>query len=514
MLVQHLAPQHDSVLPELLASHSNVPVTQAADGMRVEPNHVYVIPPNVYMQMHNGALKLTPRPADSSHFMPIDFFFRSLAAHAQSRPIGVVLSGTASDGAVGLRDIKDAGGIVFAQEPNSAKYDGMPRSAIATGVVDRVLPAQDIAAELVRIAHHPLLLHPWPVSTSARSPPLADSQRQRIFALLRATSGVDFTNYKQPTIQRRIQRRMLLHKITTLDGYVKFLEENPSEVTGLYQDILIHVTRFFRDPDSFKAMQTRIFPKIAEYRDLRTPIRIWVPGCSTGEEAYSVTIAMLEFLDERHQAEPPLQVFGTDISNMAVERARAGVYPESIAADVSSERLRRFFTRTDSHYRIGKSVRDLCIFARQDLTRDPPFSKLDLIVCRNVLIYLGLVLQKRLMTVFHYALKPTGFLVLGNAETIGAHADLFSVVDKKARIYAAKPMVIPGSMGPSSARQIQPPHEMTRRPAAQPRALGGVLAETNRILLSRFAPPAVIVDNDLQIVQSRGQTLGSGFLRN
>lgn len=503
VFVQHLAPQHESSLPSLLSQAASMPVVQVNEDMNVEVNHVYVIPPNRQMAVDDGRLVLSPRPEDQSQYTPINYFFRSLAERLESRAIGVILSGTASDGAEGLREIKAAGGIAMAQDPETARYDGMPRAAQATGMVDVVLPPAGLAAELLQIVKHPFAQKPPPVE-----PPnefLAnDKQLERIFGLLRANSGVDFTHYKQPTIQRRLQRRMALQKVASIEHYLRYLQENPAEVGSLYRDILIHVTRFFREAESFEVLASEVFPRILEGRDIDHPVRIWIPGCSTGEEPYSVAISILEQMEQR-SINAQVQIFATDVSDAAIEQARNGTYPLGITEDVSGERLRRFFLRTEGGYRINKIVRDMCVFARQDLTRDPPFSKLDLILCRNVLIYLGLSLQKRLMSVFHYALRPTGFLMLGSAETIGPHAELFSLVDKKHRIYKKKLVDAP---------PLQLQVEFTR-PKLQ-RGVGagelpasgvaGIQQEANRLVMERYAPPGVIVDEDLQIVQFRGQT--------
>src|SRR5262245_30763048 len=506
VLVQHLAPQHESALPTLLSGRTSMPVIQAKEGMRVEPNHVYVIPPNVQMGLRDGALHLVPRPTDRTQYTPIDFFLRSVAEALQERAIAVILSGTASDGTGGIREVKAVGGITIAQRPETAKYDGMPRAAIATGLVDLVRSPAEIAQELVRISTHPLrrLRTVVPRRPGDDIVPPGEEHLEEVFALLRAATGVDFRRYKRPTIQRRLQRRMVLHKLTSIDQYLKLLHETPQEVHSLYQDILIHVTRFFREPESFAAITGTILPKILELQREDQPIRIWVPGCSTGEEAYSIAIVVLEFLADRNAA-VPVQVFATDVSESAIEHARTGSYTEAIAADVSPERLRRFFTRVDSGYRVTKAVRDVCIFARQDLTRDPPFSKLDVILCRNVLIYMGAELQKRLMNVFHYALKPTGCLVLGAAETIGLHSDLFSVADKRHRIYQKK-LVSPSEM--HLPFEYAAPAVPARREAAaiSREEAKSVQGEANRFIQERFAPPGVIVDSNLNILQFRGQT--------
>jgi two-component system CheB/CheR fusion protein len=404
---------------------------------------------------------------------------------------------------VGIKAIKAAGGIALAQRPDTAKFAGMPQAAIATEVIDLVLSPAEIAAEFLRIARHPYLrrIH---APREVEEPPVGDGQLGRVFHLLRRATGVDFTNYKPPTIRRRIQRRMMLHKIGAFDHYLKYLDENPSEVQSLYQDILIHVTRFFREPESFEALKSIVFPKILAQRKTDAPIRIWVPGCSTGEEPYSVAITLVEYLNQQSLSSP-IQIFATDLSEAAIERARAAIYPQGIAADVSTARLRRFFVENGGTYQINKSIRDLCVFARQDLTRDPPFSKLDLIVCRNVLIYLGPVLQKKLMGVFHYSLKPHGFLMLGHAETIGVHADLFSVADKKHRVFARKSVEhSPTVMFP--AEYTGPRPAPGKLPQAEPRDAVSIHSEAARVLLEKYTPPGVIVDDTLKILQFRGTT--------
>jgi two-component system CheB/CheR fusion protein len=503
VVVQHLLPTHSSALPELLAGASNIPAVQVTEGLKIEANHVYVIPPNVHMGIQGGRFHLVPRLRGAQH-MPVDHFLSSLATHAGHRAIGVVLSGTASDGALGLREIKSVGGITIAQDPKTAKHDGMPRAAIATGVVDLVLSPAEIAAELAQISNHPYVGPPAP-RAAAVEPNVPGDQFRRVLTLLRSATGIDFTQYKPPTIRRRLERRMVLHKIPSLTRYVRYLEGNPSEVKNLYEDILIHVTRFFRDPDVFTALAEKVFPRILKDRAPDAPVRFWIPGCSTGEDAYSLAIALLEHLGDE-AGRVPLQIFATDVSDRSIEHARAGVYPDNITTDVSADRLRRYFTRVDGSWRIQKSVRDSCVFARQDVTRDPPFSRLDLILCRNLLIYLNPQLQRKIVGVCHYALKPSGFLVLGSAETIGTQAELFTLVDKKHRIYLRK------------GAPVLPPQEflpLTELPALReprPRRLPKIsttdhaLGDANRLLVDRYAPPGVLIDHDMQILHLRGRS--------
>jgi two-component system CheB/CheR fusion protein len=497
VLVQHLSPHHDSALPAILAPHTSMPVSQVVEGVRIEPNHVYVIPPNVQMALSGLRLHLSPRPEGRTAHTPIDSFFSSLAETARERAIAVILSGTASDGSIGVREVKACGGITFAQAPTSAKFDGMPRAAIATGMVDRILSPAQIGAELGEIAQHPY--------ARPETQALADDQLRRVFDLLRPVSGVDFRHYKQPTIRRRLLRRMALHRINDVTQYIRLLQADPVELRGLFQDLLIHVTRFFREPESFEALAAGVFPKLVADRDPGAPIRVWVCGCATGEEAYSLAIVLTEFL-QRESPDLRVQIFATDVSETAIEHARAGVYPASIAGDVDADRLRRFFTRTDGNYRISKTIRDLCVFARQDLTRDPPFSRLDLVMCRNVLIYMDSVLQRRLMGLFHYALTPDSYLVLGQAESVGTQASLFSMIDKKNRIHRKKSLPGPplsmrmpeDSPGASITPKRQRPEQADGDPRLQ--------SVVSRLILDRYTPAGAVVDAEGHIVQFRGQT--------
>jgi len=504
VFVQHLAPQHESSLAELLAVQSPLPVVTAGDGQRVERNKVYVAPPNHQLTIDGRTLHLAPRPTDRSQFLPIDAFFSSLADSLQDRSIAVILSGTASDGTAGIRAVKGADGITVAQRPDTAKYDGMPRSAIASGLVDLVLSPQEIAAALVEMGRHPYLRPDTATPDAQPAEPAQEELFERILTLLRSGTGVDFRQYKRPTLERRVHRRMVLHRLTKLAQYVRHLEENPGEIQALFQDVLILVTRFFRDPDSFEALATRALPRILDHHQNDDPIRVWIAGCSTGEEAYSVAMLLLEFLGDRSVA-VPVQVFATDVSEHAVEQARNGTYPATIASDVSPGRLRRFFTKVEGGYRISKTVRDLCVFARQDLTRDPPFSKLDLIVCRNVLIYLSASVQQKLMALFHYALKPYGFLLLGSAETIGQHSDLFQIEDKRHRLYAKRPLATTIATLPAEYALPVAPRGAPSGPSPRDDSRS-VQSEATRLIQERYAPPGVIVDADLQIVQFRGHT--------
>ncbi len=496
VLVQHLSPTHESALAEILSRATRMPVKEVRDEPTVEPNHVYVIPPNRCMDIVGGVLKLAPREK-AGNLRVVDHFFRALAEDRQHQAIGVVLSGTASDGTLGLEAIKAEGGITFAQD-DSAQQQGMPHSAIASGCVDLVLPPDAIARELVRIARHPYAVP----EASAREPD-NEPKLDKVLQLLHRATGVDFSQYKFNTLYRRITRRMVLQKLDDLKDYVGFLQRNPVEVEALYSDILISVTSFFRNPEAFEALTTKVFPRLLDKRARHEAVRIWTLGCSTGQESYSVAMAFAEFAESQGST-VPLQFFATDLSQDSIETARAGVYPKDIAQDVSPERLRRFFVEVEGHYRIAKSIRDTCVFSRHNLLADPPFSRLDLVSCRTLLIYLEPVLQQKVVPTLHYALKPSGFLWLGTSETIGGFRHLFEPLDVKQKIYAKKP-------GPHGAHFPLPHGAAARAPfvpvAAPPVGPApGLHREADRLLLNRFAPPSVLVSADLEILQYRGDT--------
>jgi two-component system CheB/CheR fusion protein len=501
VLVQHLAPKHESILSELLSRSTRMPVIEVSDGMEVLPNQVYVIPPNFDMSIIEGVLHLSPLGADRARRMPIDMFLRSLAEDQQGRAIGVILSGTASDGTLGMQSIKAMGGVTFAQDDRSAKYNAMPRSAVAAGNVDFVLPPDLIARELARIAKHVHIFAPEEPSDSADGA-VKNVTLDKIYTLLRNFSRIDFSYYKSGTIKRRITRRMFLRKIENLEAYLQFLRKNRDEVENLFNDVLINVTSFFRDPEAFETLQKTAFPLMLKNKPVNGALRIWVPGCSTGEEAYSLAIALLETLGDR-SANMQIQIFATDISEVIIQKARTGFYPESIAIDMSAERLRRFFQKVDGGYQIGKPVRDVCVFANQDISKDPPFSKLDMISCRNVMIYMGPVLQKRIVPLFHYALNPNGILFLGSSETVGSFGELFNSVDKKYKIYVKKSGETPVHFEFVPRYDIDAEEPRPRQEVAQRVDLQKI---ADQVLLNRFAPPSVVVNDKLDIVQFIGQT--------
>ena len=501
VFVPHLDPQHVSLLSELLQRHTSMPVEEATNGLIVAPNQIYIIPRNTHMSMVNGALMLSPRPRSLTVHMPIDPFLRSLAADQKSKAIGVILSGNASDGTLGMMAIKAAGGITFAQNSDTAKYDSMPRSAIAAGCTDFVLSPKDIAHELARLGQHPYIA-PVKAQVDLDESPGTTGAIGRILGLLRNSTGVDFGYYKPATLRRRILRRMALERIDNLERYLNKLRSDSNERRALYEDILINVTEFFRDPEVFEALKQIVFPKIVPARNNSDPVRVWVPGCSSGEEVYSIAMVLLEYLGDR-SSEVNVQIFGTDISDVALDKARSGVYAPGLVENISPERIRRFFHREDSNYAIQKRIREMCVFAKQNLVKDPPFSKLDLISCRNLLIYLGPVLQKRLIPVFHYALKPSGFLLLGSSETIGV-TDLFSLVEKKYKIYSRLPAAARALLKFSAEEEpTLAPKTPHRKEGWTDLELG---READRIVLGKYSPAGVIVDNEFNIIQFRGRT--------
>jgi two-component system CheB/CheR fusion protein len=512
VLVQHLDPRHESILAELLSEATPMEVAEVKGDVRVEPNRVYVIPPSKDMVLASGMLKLVARSAKGAAHMPIDSFLRTLADVQGSQAIGVILSGMGSDGTLGLQAIEAEGGIAFAQEPASAKNGDMPKSAITAGGVDFVLTPEDIARELTRLGRHPYLATGQGTRAAADAPEGAkEDDREhdhedlaRVLELLRKAGGTDFSAYKKTTLRRRIARRMAVNRIETLDEYARHLEGDVAEAAALYEDCLISVTSFFRDPQVFQALSEQVLPLLLKDRPSDAPLRVWVPGCATGEEVYSIAMCLLERTAEMSR-NPSLQVFATDLSEGALVKAREGTYLVNIARDVSPERLRRFFAKVGGHYQISKAIREMCVFARHDLTRDPPYSRMDLISCRNVLIYLEPRLQERVFATFHYALRPEGFLVVGPAETAGASSALFSAVDEKHRIYSRKTVTGPPRL--LSVPRAASPSRVGAAPLT-PKAAGvsEVPREADRMLLARFAPAGVVVDEALRILEFRGDT--------
>ena len=503
IFILHLDPVHESTLPEILSRISSMPVVQVKHNMSIMPNHVFVIPPNKYLTIKNQKLILSQRKKTDGVYLPIDFFFQSLALERKNKAIGIILSGTASDGTAGLKAIKAEGGLTFAQDEGSAKYPGMPLSAIDSGNVDFVLPPEKIAAELLRIGKHPYILSSA-AEVNKEIDPKTESALSQIFRKVRLTTGVDFSHYKLSTVKRRVTRRMVLNKIDDIKDYLKFLKEDKNEVNELYHDILINVTNFFRDNEVFEVLADNIYPEIIKISSKDNPVRIWIPGCSTGEEVYSIAISFLEFFRKKSLSQN-IQIFATDVNESSIEKARAGIYPESINKDLSTEILKRYFSKNGGTYQVDKVIRELCVFARQDISKDPPFSRIDLISCRNLLIYLSPELQKKIIPTFHYALKPNGYLLLGTSESISGFADLFFLVDKKIKIYGKKQFGNRINYNFNFSAM-----EYDKAPAKKfndgvPDYLD-IQKEADKIVLNKFSPFSLLVNNNLDIVQFRGKT--------
>jgi two-component system CheB/CheR fusion protein len=501
----------ESLLPEILQKSTVLAVTQIRDESIIEPGHVYVTPPNVTVTLVGDHFQLNPRSDAADREDPIDVFFNSLATARTDTAIGVILAGAGTDGALGIRAIKLSGGITYAQAPDSTTLSGMPQRAIETGCIDFVLRPSEIGAELMRLDAHPYLravssLEAQP-NASENGATADDESLTLVFRRLRTAHGLDFSHYKRSTLRRRLARRMALRKVDDLAVYVGLLEDDPAETAALYQDFLIRVTGFFRDPQSFEGLRVRVFPTLCEGHSTKDPIRVWVPGCATGEEVYSIAMALVEYLGDRLPF-CGIQLFGTDVSDAAIEKARAAFYHKSLVEDLPVDVVQRFFVKQDDHFRIAKSIRDLCIFARQDVTRDPPFSRLDLVSCRNLLIYLDGPAQRHVMQVFHYSLRPQGFLMLGPSESVGAATDLFELFDKHHRFYRRKAM--PPGAGLELAPRGRATYSRSRSvpPGEDPIIVEADSAqrEADRLLLAQYAPASLLVDESLNILQYRGET--------
>ncbi len=499
VLVQHLDPTHESMLPELLQKVTKVPVLEIADDITVLPNHIYVIPSNKIMVATDGVLLLSPRPPKSKteRNLPIDLFFTSLAEVHHEHAIGVVLSGTASDGTLGLKAIKDQGGITFAQDEASAAYGGMPQNAAQAGVVDYILPPEKIPPKLLEIVG---------INRDDKDLPLQDEAvYKQIISLLRIRKGTDFTYYKQSTIHRRILRRMAINKNETPADYLQFLRANKSEQDLLFQDLLIPVTSFFRDENSFENLSENVFLQAAKGKTSGEPIRVWVAGCSTGEEAYSIAICLKEYFGDNQRM---VQIFATDISEPAISKARRGMYKKSELNGVSTQRLDEFFTKNKGNYQVNKNVRDMCVFAVHNFLKDPPFGKMDLISCRNVLIYMEPYLQKKALTTFHYALNPKGFLLLGKSETTSGVPDLFVAAIKNDKLYSRKDT--PGRFVHVASQRIEQHFSHANTSLNNEHIRTDFQKTADDILLRKYTPAGVVVNEALDIVHFRGNT--SGYL--
>ncbi len=505
VLVTHLSPDKKSQMVPLLAAYTAMQVSEVQSGERPERNQVYIIPPNTKVSICGGLLQLEPRSQEDRPPRPVDYFFRSLASDQKNRAIGIVLSGTDSDGALGLRAIKGEGGISIVQQPESARFSDMPRNGIAADHVDLILTPAQIAVELGRLSAR--FVRPELDSLESMGD---DADFIRIVNLLRGVSGIEYRQYKTATLRRRIARRMMLKRLDGLGEYSRFLQRNPEELRELQEDVLISLTRFFRDPEVWDVMKTLVLPALFERRTGDQPVRVWIPGCATGEEAYSIAISLLEHFAGQ-SLEPAIQIFGTDASERSIDRARLGIYPDSLASDISADRLRRFFVKIDSGYQVAKRVRDLCIFARQNLCNDPPFSKLDLVSCRNVLIYLGPELQRQIISTFHYALRPGGSLLLGGSEAISGFGDLFTLMDSRHKYYARGGAVGAISQGGANLPLRVRMPELKALPSSpagtqqEGRSDPELQRTADRIVSARYGPPGVVVNERLEILQSRGR---------
>ena len=498
VIVQHLAPEHVSALPELLQHHTLMPVVEITDGMVVRPNCVYTIPPAKDLTLLHGMLYLLEPNAPRGLRLPIDFFLRTLAEDCKERAVAVILSGMGSDGVFGLRAIKANGGLTLAQDPASAQADSMPRCAIEAGVTDIVAPPEALPGRIAETLHH---VAPSP----PEAPPPADvlTALDKIIILLRERSGNDFSLYKSNTLHRRIERRMAVHQIASMDGYVKFLRGNPHELDLLFKELLIGVTNFFRDPDVWESLRSEISALLARHPEGKA-LRAWVSACSTGEEAYSLAIVFKEALEAlKPEARFTLQIYATDLDQDAIDVARKGLYPANIAADVSPERLAQHFVAEESGgYRIAKDLREMVVFAPQNIVSDPPFTKLDILTCRNLLIYFGAQLQKKLLPLFYYALNQGGLLLLGSAETAGNYSNLFASINNKARLYQRLDQTL-------SVNELEFPGTMTRAPlndfapSEHPENLGHLI---DQFIQQTWAPAAVLVNDEGDILYISGRT--------
>ncbi len=499
VIVQHLDPTRKGMLAELLQRATVMKVAQVKEGASVQPNRVYVIPPNKDMSILHGVLHLFDYVSPRGQRLPIDFFFRSLADDQQERSIGVILSGMGTDGTLGIRAIKEKGGAVFVQEPSSAKFDGMPSSAIEAGLADVVCPVETLPSKVIDyLKHRPFI--------DKDDPNLADIDRSsfdKIVVLLRSQTGHDFSSYKKTTVYRRAERRMGIHHINNISAYVHFLQKNPQELELLFKELLIGVTSFFREPAEWELLRDKVIPTLLAERAPSQSIRAWVSACATGEEAYSLAIVFKEALEQLKPVQNfSLQIFATDLDRGAIDKAREGVFSANIEADVSAERLSRYFVEVDRGYQVAKPIRDMVIFAPQNIIMDPPFTKLDILSCRNLLIYLTPEIQKKLLPIFHFSLNPGGFLFLGSAETVGSFTDIFGPLHSKSRLYQrlpsplqAEPVGFPASFIPSQSTAQQPV-----------KPVQNIQLLADQLILQRYSPPTVLVNAKGDILYITGRT--------
>ncbi|HTE02333.1 MAG TPA: CheR family methyltransferase [Mucilaginibacter sp.] len=502
VFIQHLSPEHESILPEILEKVAPFPVQQITDNVHLEQDHLYIIPENKIVTVIDSSLKLTPLDKKSKKTNTIDLFFSSLGVVYQGYAIGVVLSGALNDGTLGLQVIKSYGGLTFAQDEESAAFDSMPKSAIKSGAVDFVLPPEKIAERLVSI-NYPFHTDYSPTEISATLPQQDNEIFKQILTVLRVRRGVDFTYYKQSTLKRRIIRRMALNKIEKPADYLNYLRENKNEQDALYNDMLISVTHFFRDPQSFEVLCATIFPSLLSKKISNEALRIWVAGCATGEEAYSMAMCLQEYLGDKAAA-IKIQIFATDISETAIAKARNGIYRQTELEGVSPSRLQQFFVKQDGSYQVTKAIRDMCVFAHHNLLKDPPFSKIDMVSCRNVLIYLEPVLQKRVLTTFHYSLNDNGYLLLGKSESIGNSTDIFTASRNAEKIYQRKGPL--GRFAPVTSRDTEQSFREIDKNIQKASEENDIFKIADEAMLASFMPAAVLVNEKFDIIQFRGST--------
>lgn len=500
VVITHLDPTHKSILTELIGRFTKMPAHEAKDNTKVLANNVYVLPPNKDMSIFHGTLQLFKPHEPRGLRHPIDFFFRSLAEDQGDRAVCVVLSGTGSEGALGLKAVKERGGLTMAEDPATAKYDGMPANAVATGLVDYVMPAEALAEQLLKFTKR----FPRDTAKPDEKPPKTQRDAvEKIYTLVRNKTGHDFSGYKPATVIRRIHRRMAVLQIDALDDYITYLRSHPDENDAIFKELLIRVTNFFRDPEAYEALKVRALPEIFQNRDHEHPVRVWVPGCATGEEAYSLAMVIREYMDEV-KGGYRVQIFATDIDSEAIDTARRGVYQEHIAADVSNERLNRFFTKVSDAFKVKDDIRESVIFATQNLAKDPPFSHLDLVSCRNVLIYFKPELQQKIFSEFFYALKPRGYMLLGSSETVGKAADLFTTTDKKWKIFKTKSLDLSPRHSEQLIAQARP---AVGAPLKTPEPADIAIRDiTENLLLERYSPAAILVNENGDILFFHGRT--------
>jgi two-component system CheB/CheR fusion protein len=502
VIIQHLSPNFKSIMASILAKHTRMAVSEIEDGTILEPNRVYLNPPKKNVAVFNRTLHLMDPVKSGAINMPIDFFFRSLSEDQKEKAIGIIVSGTASDGTLGVKAIKGEGGMVMAQDPETAKYDGMPRNAIGTGLVDLILPVERMPNALISYLKHPFLKSPGKINISETN---IQHQLQKVFALIRKATGHDFSQYKRTTVHRRIERRLAVHQISKLADYIIYMQKNPLEIDALFKDLVIGVTSFFRDQEAYEVLEGKVLPELLQGKKPGDPFRCWVVGCSTGEETYSLAVIVSEVM-EKLKKHLNVQIFATDIDEEAIENARKGIFPDSIASDVSKERLDKFFIKDDGVFRIKKQIRDMVIFSLQSVIKDPPFSRLELVSCRNLMIYLDHTLQKKIIPLFHYTLNPGGVLLLGTSETIGEFTELFQPLNAKWKVFQRKEnptkgiIYYPTKIRYGGQERIEPD---------DPRNMPGVAdiqAVAEKAILNEYAPMGVLIDDKYEILHFVGQT--------